>query len=107
MTNAPLATNHAPRYTLRMPDASFFITVKPKAARNAVVVTPEGVVVQVTAPPVDGAANSAVIVTLARALDVPKSRVSIQAGASGRLKRISIRDLSPDDLQARLATLGK
>ncbi|MBV8169889.1 MAG: DUF167 domain-containing protein [Alphaproteobacteria bacterium] len=46
--------------------------------------------VAVTAPPVDGAANQALIALLAKRLKVPKSSVSLVAGASARIKRLAV-----------------
>jgi len=88
-----------------MPDSCLHITVKPKSPRNEVVRTPEGVLVRVTAPPVEGAANSAVIETLAKALGVPKSRLTITAGASGRVKRVAVSGVAPEELEARMSKL--
>lgn len=88
-----------------MPDATLHITVKPKSPRVAVLRTADGVLVRVTAPPVEGAANDAVIKALAAALGVPKSRLTITAGASGRVKRVTVNDCSEEDLQQRIKTL--
>jgi len=52
------------------------------------------VVVRVNAPPVDGAANDAVIAALAEALDVPKRDIRIAAGATSRNKSLEIAGLS-------------
>ena len=46
--------------------------------------------VRVAAPPVDRAANAALVALLARALDVPKSAVTIAAGETSRVKTIEI-----------------
>jgi uncharacterized protein len=46
--------------------------------------------VRVAAPAVEGKANAALIALLAEAGGVPRSRVSIAAGAAGRTKRIRI-----------------
>jgi uncharacterized protein (TIGR00251 family) len=87
-------------------DSVLYITVKPKSPKNAVTRTAEGVQVRVTAPPVEGAANTAVIATLARALGVPKSRLAITAGATGRVKRVTVRDLAQEELDARIDCLS-
>ena len=54
--------------------------------------------VRLQAPPVDGAANDALISLLAESLGVPRREVSILAGATSRLKRVEVRGLT-----ARLA----
>ncbi len=58
--------------------------------------------VRVRAAPIEGRANEALIACLARTLDVPKSRLSLVAGDTARLKQIEIADLSEIDLSARL-----
>jgi uncharacterized protein len=57
---------------------------------------------KVTAPPVDSAANAAVIDLLASALDVPKRAVQIVRGETSRLKHIRVEGLSLDDVRGRL-----
>ena len=59
-------------------------------------------VVRVTSPPVDGAANEAVIETLAAALELPRRSVRIVAGATGRNKTVEISDLDAATVRARL-----
>jgi hypothetical protein len=54
--------------------------------------------VRVTAPPVDDAANRALIKLIAKRVGVPRSRVRIARGARGRRKRIEI-DASPELLK--------
>lgn len=46
--------------------------------------------IAVTAPPVDGEANAAVIELLAKALGVPRRQVEVIAGASSRRKTVRI-----------------
>ena len=58
--------------------------------------------VRLTAPPVDGAANTACIAFLAKALGVPRSRVRIRSGAKSRDKLIHIADLSPQYVATKL-----
>lgn len=45
---------------------------------------------RVKASPVDGKANAALIALVARHFGVPKARVQIKSGASGRLKLVTI-----------------
>lgn len=54
---------------------------------------------RVRARPVEGAANAALIALLARALAVPRGRVSVARGDVSRLKMIQVDGL--DDAQAR------
>jgi uncharacterized protein (TIGR00251 family) len=46
--------------------------------------------VAVAAPPVDGAANAALIALLAKEFGVAKSAVTLVSGASARLKRVAL-----------------
>jgi uncharacterized protein YggU (UPF0235/DUF167 family) len=46
--------------------------------------------VRVTAPPVAGAANEALVRLVAKELGVKRSAVSIAAGATGRRKRVEV-----------------
>lgn len=69
----------------------FEVRVQPRASRTAILGAREGrLVVRVTAPPVDAAANQAVIELLARALGVPKRAVRIVSGDRGRNKIIEV-----------------
>jgi uncharacterized protein YggU (UPF0235/DUF167 family) len=58
--------------------------------------------VRVPAPPVDDAANAALVAFLAEALAVPKSAIRLTAGRRARIK--SLRIAGPD-LPVRLAAL--
>lgn len=57
--------------------------------------------VRVAAPPVDGAANEALLRLLAKVLGVPRSALSIAAGETSRLKTIEIQG-DEAELSARL-----
>lgn len=46
--------------------------------------------VSLTAPPVEGAANEVLRVFLAKQFGVPKGRVLLESGESGRRKRVRI-----------------
>ena len=67
------------------------LRVIPRSPRNAIDGTRDGrLVVRVTAPPVDRAANDAVIEVLAHAYGVAKRRVRIVSGARSRNKTVEI-----------------
>ncbi len=61
--------------------------------------------VRVAAPPVDGAANVALVRLLSRALGVPKSAVTIVSGATSRDKAIEVAG-EPAELAKRLGEIG-
>jgi uncharacterized protein (TIGR00251 family) len=69
----------------------FDIQVVPRASRVAVgPAVGDRLRVAVTAPPVDGAANAAVIEALAAAFGVRRAAVSIVRGETGRRKTVRI-----------------
>ena len=59
---------------------------------------------RIAAPPVDGAANAALVALVAKAFGVPKRDVTIVAGETGRLKRLAIAG-DPQALAERAASL--
>lgn len=68
----------------------FHVQVTPRSSRTSVGGTREGaLVVRVTASPVEGAANEAVLRALAGALGVPRADVVIEWGRRGRRKLVS------------------
>jgi uncharacterized protein (TIGR00251 family) len=85
------------------PDVVVTIHVQPRASGNRLVMTlPDRLTVHVTAPPVGGAANAACCALLAECLDLPKSRVSILSGETGRRKRLRIRTADAARILAHL-----
>ena len=82
----------------------FVVRVKPRSSRNAIEGEREGaLVVRLTAPPVEGQANDALVRLLAAHLHLPKSAVRIVSGARGRLKRVSVRGAAANQVQALAA----
>jgi len=82
---------------------TFAVKVVPRAARDRLVGVEGGVLkVRLTAPPVEGAANRALVKLLAKALGVARSRVEIVGGARSRNKRVRVAGLSAGELRARL-----
>ena len=83
---------------------SFLIRVTPRAATNSVRGERDGsLLVRVTAPPVEGKANDAVVELLAEALDVAPSEVHVERGVAARTKRVSV----PRGAEAALRRLAK
>lgn len=81
------------------------ILVQPRASRAKIGPVHDGrIKVSVTAPPVDGEANAAVIELFAKQLGVPKSAIEVIAGASSRRKRLRVTG-SPQALTAALEAL--
>jgi uncharacterized protein (TIGR00251 family) len=79
------------------------LRVTPRAARAGIDgVDEEGRLrVRVTAPPVDGAANEAVMTLLASELGVRRGSVALLAGSTGRLKRVRLDGLEETAVLAR------
>jgi len=86
--------------------AELKIRVTPKSSRNRVE-PGDPVKVFVTAAPADNEANKAVVETLAKALGVPKSRIEIVRGATGRSKTIEIQGVCETELAAMLASIKR
>jgi uncharacterized protein (TIGR00251 family) len=84
--------------------AALAIRVTPRASRNEIVeVLPDQTIkVRLTAPPVEGQANAALIEFLAKVLGVAKTRIEIVAGSSGRDKLVTIFDMESSEAQARI-----
>lgn len=74
---------------------TFQVRVSPRAKRSGVLGTHDGALkVSLTAPPVDGAANAALIAYLAKSLAVARGAVQIQSGETARLKRVRVRGVT-------------
>ena len=83
------------------------VRVVPRARTNALTRDPSGALrARLTAPPVDGAANRALIDLLARALGTKRGDLEIVHGERGRDKRVRVHGCSEADLAARLAALA-
>ena len=55
-----------------------------------------------TAPPVDGAANEALVALLAERLKMPKRAIQIVRGASSRQKMVEIAGITVEEMVSRL-----
>jgi uncharacterized protein (TIGR00251 family) len=80
---------------------TFKVQVVPRASRSEIVGEHDGSLrVRVAAPPVDGAANEALVYILARALKVSRSAVTITAGHTSKLKHVSVTGATANSLIA-------
>jgi uncharacterized protein (TIGR00251 family) len=80
------------------------VHAKPRAKVSRVAGVRDGaLVVQLAAPPVDGAANAELVDTIAGALSVPRRDVTIVRGETARAKVVEVRGLTPAEATARLA----
>jgi uncharacterized protein (TIGR00251 family) len=73
-------------------------------AKKTEVVGPHGdaLKLRLAAPPVDGKANEALIDFLARALDIPKMRITLVSGQTSRSKRVAVRGMTAANVEAAL-----
>lgn len=79
----------------------FPVHVQPRASRTEIVgLHGSALKVRVNAPPVDGAANDAVVALLAEQLGVPRANVAIVAGLSSRAKVVEARGVSRAHVEA-------
>jgi uncharacterized protein (TIGR00251 family) len=75
------------------------VRVTPRASKNAVEGFRDGaLIIRVTAPPVDSAANDAVVELLAKTLGVAKRQITIARGSTGRNKVVEVEGVSHDQL---------
>ncbi|MDX2165607.1 MAG: DUF167 domain-containing protein [Deltaproteobacteria bacterium] len=80
------------------------LRVQPRAGRDRVIGRHgEALKLQVAAPPVDGAANAAVVALIADWLEVPRRAVSIVHGEGGRDKVVEVLSDHPASLAERVA----
>lgn len=78
----------------------FRVRVQPRASANEIAGVHDGALrVRLHAPPVDGAANDALVDFLAEQLAVPRRRVRIVTGASSRLKTVEVAGVTPSDVE--------
>jgi uncharacterized protein len=85
--------------------ATFSVRIQPRASKNGVSRMQDGSLrIRLTAPPVDGAANEALVKFLSDTLSVSKSQVEILSGHTSREKRVKISGKGEEDVIRLLNT---
>lgn len=83
------------------------LRVVPRADRDAVQgVHGDALKIRLQAPPVDSKANEALVLFLAEQLGLPRSRIRLLSGATGRNKQVLVSGLSGPEIAARLGVGG-
>jgi uncharacterized protein len=86
--------------------ATFAVKVHPRARKNAVTgVVGDALKLALTAPPVEGRANQAVIDFFADLFQIPRASVTIASGATSRNKVVRITGLSRMAVEQRLMAI--
>ncbi|UJR86406.1 DUF167 domain-containing protein [Sandaracinus amylolyticus] len=79
----------------------FDVRVAPRSSRDAILGVHDGAMkVALTAPPVEGEANAALVALLAKKLGVAKRDVVLVRGETSRAKRVEVRGVGADAVRA-------
>jgi uncharacterized protein len=80
-------------------NVTFAVRVVPRSSRNQIVDVEGGVLkIKLTAPPVEGAANAALIEFVAEWLGVRRSAVSIVSGDKARNKLVRVKGVTREQV---------
>lgn len=81
------------------------LRVVPGASRNEISFAGGLWKIRLTAPPVEGKANLALLVFIADKLDLNRSQVELTAGKTSRNKTVVVYGLSKEEIDKRLANI--
>lgn len=103
-TRNPQPAADLPPYLRAQPDGLFLaVKVQPRASRNEVGgLHGSELKVAVTAPPVDSAANAAVVELLAETLGLPRRAVTLVRGQTSRHKVLRLEGITAEAAAAKL-----
>jgi uncharacterized protein len=80
------------------------VKLQPRASKNEIGEALGGELkIKVTAPPVDAAANQALVELLAEALDCPRGRVELVRGQTSRHKTVMLHGFKPEEVLKHLS----
>ena len=78
------------------------VRVIPRSSKNLIEWEEGGLKVHLTTPPVDGAANTALVAILAQCLSVHKRDIQIIRGTTGRSKIVEITGISAETVEKKI-----
>lgn len=79
---------------------TFNVKVIPRAKRNEIVgIESDAVKIRLSAPPVEGRANDALVKFLAEVLRIPRAQIEIVRGETSRHKVVRVRGVSLEKLK--------
>ena len=83
--------------------ATLSVRIQPRSSKNSFTRMEDGTLkIRLTAPPVDGAANEALVKFLSETLSVSRSSVEIVTGHTSREKRVKITGMDEDEVNRLL-----
>lgn len=84
--------------------AAIAVRITPRASKNEIfeILNDGTIKIRLTAPPVEGKANAALISFLSEILGVNSSKLDIVAGFTGKDKLITVIDLSPEEVHGKI-----
>ncbi len=85
---------------------TLFLQIQPRASKTEIIGLhgePPRLKIRVAAPPVDGEANEELVAFLSKKLKIPKSRIHVAAGQSGKFKELFIETATVAQIEALLA----
>ena len=78
------------------------VRVIPRSSKNLIEWEEGGLKVRLTAPPIDGAANDALIALLAQCLGLHKRDIQIVHGMTGRHKIVEITGMAAEAIEKKI-----
>ena len=79
------------------------LRIIPRAAKNSIQGQHgDALKVRLCAPPVDGAANTALIKFLSDTLSIPRARIQLLSGQTSRSKRVLLTGTKSNDIRGKL-----
>jgi uncharacterized protein len=103
---AAAGASPAPSAAIREDGARLIVPVRvtPRARRNALALEGGSLRVWLMAPPVEGAANAALLALLAERLGLAKRAVTLVRGETSREKIVAIEGITAEELKKRIGS---